>query len=96
MKMKPLKSDLALSNVVRQARKDKDYTYILFTSPWDTRSDYVREWILANDFTNLYEVSYFDAPQSWMQFKVEPGTLVKMNAKKVVVYPGLNAVKNAI
>jgi len=41
-------------------------------------------------------VSYYDAPQSWMQFKVDPGTLVKMNSKKVVVYPGLNAAKLAV
>ena len=94
--MKPLKSDLALSNVVRAARKDKDYTYILFTSPWDKRSDVVREWLEGNTDRDVYEVSYYDAPQSWMQFKVDPGTLVKMNAKKVVVYPGLNAVKLAV
>ena len=96
METKILKSDLSLSNVVRAARKEKDYTYILFTSPWDKRSKAVREWVEENIEHSVYEVSYYDAPQSWMQFKVDPGTLVKMNSKKVVVYPGLNASKLAV
>lgn len=85
-----------MSSVVRAARKDKDYTYILFTSPWDVRSDSVREWVTENLDKTVYEVSYYDAPQSWLQFKVAPGTLVKINSKKVVTYPGLNAAKCAV
>ena len=89
-----LKSDQDVTQLVRQARKSKDYTYILFTSPWDKLSNAVRERIESSKKEkDVYEVSYYDAPHSWLQFKVSPGTLVKMNAKKVVVYPSYGAVK---
>lgn len=95
MQTLPLKSDNSLNRVIRQARKEKAFTYILFTSPWDKPSQAVLEYVegLDTNTKTVYTVDYFDVPQSWTQFKVEPGTLLKINEKKIVPYPGSLAVK---
>ena len=95
MNLQALRSEKSLARVVRLARKEKEFTYILFVSPWDVPSQVALEYVEGldtNDIT-VYTVDYFEVPQSWTQFKVKPGTMVKMNDKKVVVYPGRQAIK---
>ena len=93
MTLTKLRSDKALQRCVRLARKEKAFTYILFTSPWDKPSQVALDYIESLDTNKeVFTLDYFDAPQSWGQFKVQPGTLVKMNDKKVVVYPGRQAI----
>lgn len=94
MTLTKLRSDKALNRVVRLARKEKSFTYILFHSPWDKTSQVALDYIESLDTNHeVFTLDYFDAPQSWGQFKVQPGTLVKLNEKKVVVYPGRQAIK---
>lgn len=95
MQTQALRSDNSLNRVIRQARKDKAFTYILFTSPWDKPSQVILDYIesLDTNDTTIYTVDYFTVPESWTQFKVKPGTLLKINEKKIVPYPGSLAVK---
>ena len=94
MTLSQLRSDKALQRVVRLARKEKSFTYILFVSPWDVTSQVALEYVEGLDTNQtVHTVDYFDAPQAWGQFKVQPGTLVKLNEKKVVVYPGRQAIR---
>jgi hypothetical protein len=95
MQIQALRSDNSLNRVIRQARKDKAFTYILFTSPWDKSSQAVLDYVESLDTNDsvIYTVDYFTVPQSWMQFKAQPGTLLKINEKKIVPYPGSLAVK---
>lgn len=94
MKLQKLKTENSVNRALRHSRRDKSKTYILFTSPWDKRSSAVRDYIkdLGSQET-VFEVSYFDVPESYTNFKVQPGTLVRLQNDSVVVYPGLNAVK---
>lgn len=94
MKIQKLKTENSVNRALRHFRKDKSKTYLLFTSPWDKRSSAVKDYIkdLGSEET-VYEVSYYDVPESYLNFKVQPGTLVRLQNDSVVIYPGLNAVK---
>mgnify|MGYP003659298035 CR=1 FL=1 len=94
MNLLRVKTENEFNKVFKLSRANNEFVYFLFVSPWDKKSDLIRQELssLDTDIT-IYEVDYFNLPHTYCAFKAYTPSLVKIKGPRTKVLSNLISIR---
>lgn len=98
MNLQTVKTENQLNKLIKSCRQANESAIFFITSPWDSKSDMIREELeaLNRDSLTIFEVDYFELPHAFCIFRAITPSLVRIRGKRTEVLDNTISIRTAL